>query len=140
MQEKLLSVKARPAISLGGVRDQAQICAYVTSSRGSVVQLLPVILLDEVDKTGQSNLHGDPSTALLEILDLKQNWSFNNDHIHLSQVLFIYTTNFLDTISSPLFNRCEIVHLAGDWFDEKVATANRCLVSKQIEINGLRKH
>jgi len=81
----------------------------------------------------------DPSTALLEVLDLEQNRSFNNDYIHLSQVLFIYTANFLDTISSPLFNRCEIVHLAGDWFDEKVATANRCLVSKQIEINGLRK-
>ena len=101
------------SISLGSVRDEVKICADVTSSRGSVVQLLPVILLDEVDKIGQSNLRGDPSTAFLEILDLKQNWSFNNDYIYLSQVLFIYTTNFLDTISSPLFNRCEIVHLAG---------------------------
>jgi len=104
-------------ISLGGT----QICTDVASSRGFIVQVLqkascivPVILLDKVDKIGQSNLQGDPSTALLGVFDLEQNWSFNNDYInvptYLSQVLFIYTANSLDTISSPLINgHCEQV-------------------------------
>jgi len=72
-------------------------------------------LLDEVGKTGQSNLHGGPSAALLEVLDLEQNWNFDHDIInvptYLSQDLFIYTASFLDTISSPLLDQCEIVHL-----------------------------
>jgi len=76
-----------------------------------------IILLDEVDKTGQSDLHGGPSTALLEVLDLEQNWNFDYDYIsistYLSQDLFIYTASFLNTISSLLLNQCEIVHLAG---------------------------
>jgi len=104
-------------ISLGGVRDEAEIrghrCTYVVSGPGLIVQALckascvdSVIPRDEVDKIGQSNFHGDPPTALLEVP--KQNWSFNDHYINvpidLSQVLFICTANSLDTISSPLLH------------------------------------
>jgi len=91
-----LSVKARPLqrISLGGIRDEAQICTYVTSSRGFIIQAFHiascidlVILLDEVDKFRQSDLHGGPSAALLEVLDLEQNWNFNNDYINVPTYL-----------------------------------------------------
>jgi len=122
---------------------------YVASSRGSVIQVHkascvdPVILLNESDKIGQRNIHGDPSTALLEVLDLEQNWNFDHDHInvptYLYQDLFIYAASFLDTISSPLLDRCEIVHLAGFSFDEKVVIANRVLVPNQIGMDGLKK-
>jgi len=96
VQEKLLSVKARPAISLGGVRDQAQICAYVTSSRGSVVQLLPVILLDEVDKTGQK-------VICMEILPLRSWKSWISNKIGaLIMIIFIYLKFYSYTL--PIFS------------------------------------
>jgi len=136
-------------ISFGSDCDEPQICTYVGSSHGFIVQALykascvdPVILLDEVDKIGQSDLHGGPSAVLLEVLDLEQNWNFDYDYInvptYLSQDLFIYTASFLDTTSLPLLSRCEIVHVAGFSFDEKVVIANRVLVPNQVGMDGLK--
>ncbi|KAF8440056.1 Lon protease C-terminal proteolytic domain-containing protein [Boletus edulis BED1] len=146
-------------ISLGGVRDEAEIRGhrrtYVASGPGNIVQALrkagrsdPVILLDEVDKVGHSNFHGDPSAALLEVLDPEQNHSFSasiahrDDHyinvpVDLSQVLFICTSNTLETISAPLLDRCEVVELSGYTYDEKMHIGRRFLLPKQIQANGL---